>query len=53
MIRQIALLELRADATAAAIEAFERALQQAQPSLPGVRRGHLGRHHEGSVGGGD
>ena len=53
MIRQVALLELRAGATAAAIEAFERAMAEAQPSLPGARRSHLGRHHEGTVGGGD
>ncbi len=53
MIRQIALLELRAGATAAAIEAFEGAMQETQPSLLGALQSHLGRHHEGTVGGGD
>ena len=52
MIRQVAMLHLREGADGEALEAFEAALAGAHEAL-GARRGHLGRHIEGSVGGGD
>ncbi len=52
MIRQVAMLHLREGADGATLEAFEAAMAGAHEAL-GARRGHLGRHIEGSVGGGD
>ena len=52
MIRQVAMLHLREGADGAALEAFEAAMAAAHEAL-GARRSHLGRHIEGSVGGGD
>ena len=52
MIRQVAMLHLREDADGEAVAAFEAALGDAHEAL-GAQRGHLGRHIEGSVGGGD
>ena len=51
MIRQIVLLELAKSADGAA--QLERALREAAPKLPGVRRSQLGRHQPGTVGGGE
>lgn len=51
MIRQVAMLHLREGADGEAIEAFEAEVAGAPEAL-GARRSHLGRHIEGSVGGG-
>ena len=49
MIRQVALIEVgKGDAAQ-----LERALRDAAPKLPGLRRSQLGRHLPGTVGGGD
>jgi hypothetical protein len=53
MIRQVALIEIARGATPEASASLERALREAAPRLPGVRRSQLGRHLAGSVGGGD
>ena len=53
MIRQVAMLHLREGADGDAVEAFERAMIDAHEELPGATHSHLGRHMEGTVGGGD
>lgn len=49
MIRQVALIEVGSGDAAQ----VERALRDAAPKLPGLRRSQVGRHLPGTVGGGE
>jgi Stress responsive A/B Barrel Domain len=51
--RRIAFLHLDPDTTDADRAAFERELNDVTNRVPAVTHGHLGRHLEGTVGGGD
>jgi hypothetical protein len=53
MYRRIAFLYLDPDATEADRTAFERELNDVTNRVPAVTHAHLGRHLEGTVGGGD
>jgi hypothetical protein len=53
MYRRVALLHLNPEATDADRVAFEGDLNDAVNRIPGLNHAHLGRHLEGTVGGGD
>jgi hypothetical protein len=53
MIRRITLLHLGPDTSAADRSVFEAEVGDAEARVPGVSHAHLGRHPEGTVGGGD